>query len=105
MTAKTYLEEPTADIDGLRSLFGPIFEKVGEANRTREKDCVLPREQVGWLNDAGFGTVRIPRAHGGLGASLEQTLGRELIDDGLCDVKCGSRDGQSAQTGAERTVG
>lgn len=73
-TAETYLAVPTADGEHLRSVFGPIFDKVGEANRDRERERVFPREQVAWLNEAGFGTLRIPADRGGFGASLEQTF-------------------------------
>lgn len=70
----TYLRKPTALDTDLESRFRPIFAQVAEGNRDRERNRVLPHEQVGLLNDAGFGTLRIPEEHGGFGASLEQTF-------------------------------
>ncbi|MGH3641127.1 MAG: acyl-CoA dehydrogenase family protein [Mycobacterium sp.] len=70
----TYLTEPTARTDELRAKFQPVFAAIAEGNVQRERDRTLPHEQVRSLNDAGFGTLRIPEARGGLGASLEQTF-------------------------------
>ena len=67
-----YLDTPTADIDELRAHFRPMFDKIAEANVERERDRTFPHEQVRLLNDAAFGTVRIPLSRGGFGASLEQ---------------------------------
>ena len=36
--------------------------------------AAFPHEQVRWLADVDFGTVRIPSNHGGFGASLQQTF-------------------------------
>ena len=66
-----YLDTPTADIDELRAHFRPMFDKIAEANVERERDRTFPHEQVRLLNDAAFGTVRIPLIRGGFGASLE----------------------------------
>lgn len=75
MTDNTpYLRQRTATDDNLRSAFLPIFDKIAEASVVREQDRVFPHEQVGWLKDAGFGTLRIPEEQGGFGASLEQTF-------------------------------
>jgi alkylation response protein AidB-like acyl-CoA dehydrogenase len=72
--AETYLRKPTAHLDELRARFRPLFERVALGNLERERTRTFPHEQVRWLNDAGFGTVRIPEDYGGLGASLEQTF-------------------------------
>lgn len=72
--AKTYLRLPTASDDELFSRFGPTFEFVAERNVARERDREFPHEQVRWLKDAGFGTLRIPKEDGGFGASLQQTF-------------------------------
>ena len=69
-----YLTAPTASDESLWSAFEPVFAKVAQANVERERDRVFPYAQVRWLNDTGFGTVRIPAIHGGFGASLEQTF-------------------------------
>ncbi|TQR85470.1 acyl-CoA dehydrogenase [Mycobacterium hodleri] len=70
----TYLAAPTATDDELWRRFRPVFAAVAEGNVQRERDRTLPHDAVRSLNDAGFGTLRIPESHGGLGASLEQTF-------------------------------
>jgi alkylation response protein AidB-like acyl-CoA dehydrogenase len=80
MTDKAgYLAAPTATTSDLKTQFCPIFDAIAEGNVARERERVLPHEQVAWLNAAGFGTLRLPVAHGGLGASLEQMC--ELLAD------------------------
>ncbi|CQD21880.1 acyl-CoA dehydrogenase [Mycolicibacterium conceptionense] len=73
-SAGTYLKRPSGYDAELQSVFRPIFERIAEGNVARERDRVFPHEQVRWLCDAGFGTVRIPAEQGGFGASLEQTF-------------------------------
>jgi alkylation response protein AidB-like acyl-CoA dehydrogenase len=70
----TYLQRATADTATLRAHFRPVFDKVAEDSVARERHRVFPHEQVGWLKEAAFGTVRIPVDRGGFGASLEQTF-------------------------------
>jgi alkylation response protein AidB-like acyl-CoA dehydrogenase len=71
-------------IDELRARFAPVFERIAAGAVERETERILPFEQVGWLRDAGFGTLRIPQEFGGLGASLRQ-LFELLIDLGAAD--------------------
>ncbi|KWX24191.1 acyl-CoA dehydrogenase [Mycolicibacterium wolinskyi] len=73
-TDSIYLKRPTGYDAELRSVFRPIFDRIAEGNVTRERDRVFPHEQVRWLGEAGFGTLRIPAEQGGFGASLEQTF-------------------------------
>ena len=73
MTA-TYLQRPTADDTDLDERFRPVFAEIAEGSRERERHRVFPHDQVRRLNDAGFGTLRIPAESGGFGASLEQTF-------------------------------
>jgi alkylation response protein AidB-like acyl-CoA dehydrogenase len=80
-----YLRRPTAYDDELRSTFHPIFDEIAKASLDREQGRVFPHEQVRWLNDAGFGTLRIPEEQGGFGASLEQTF-LLLADLGQADA-------------------
>ncbi|ROO85877.1 alkylation response protein AidB-like acyl-CoA dehydrogenase [Actinocorallia herbida] len=70
----TYLRPATATDDELATLFQPVFDRVAAGNVAREKERILPYEQVDWLKEAGFGRVRIPVEFGGFGASLEQTF-------------------------------
>jgi alkylation response protein AidB-like acyl-CoA dehydrogenase len=73
-SATTYLKRPTGYDAELRSVFRPIFDRIAEGNPQREADREFPHEQVRWLGEAGFGTLRIPAEQGGFGASLEQTF-------------------------------
>ncbi|AKS33444.1 acyl-CoA dehydrogenase family protein [Mycolicibacterium goodii] len=73
-TESFYLKRPTGYDAELRSVFRPIFARIAEGNVGRERNRILPHEQVRWLNEAGFGTLRIPAEQGGFGASLEQTF-------------------------------
>jgi len=70
----TYLRKPTALDTSLESTFLPVFAQIAEGSRERERNRVLPHEQVRSLIGAGFGTLRIPEEHGGFGASLEQSF-------------------------------
>ncbi|WP_417217644.1 acyl-CoA dehydrogenase family protein [Arthrobacter sp.] len=49
----------------LADRFRPVFERIAEGTVTREQDHVLPFEQIGWLKDSGFTTLRVPAEHGG----------------------------------------
>ncbi|MCV7068957.1 acyl-CoA dehydrogenase family protein [Mycolicibacterium farcinogenes] len=81
----THLKRPTAYDAELRAVFEPVFERIAEGNVARERDRVFPHEQVRWLGEAGFGTLRIPVEQGGFGASLEQTF-LLLADLGQADA-------------------
>ncbi|GAA2607171.1 acyl-CoA dehydrogenase family protein [Paractinoplanes durhamensis] len=72
--APSYLRPATATDAELSALFQPVFDRIAEGNVAREKERILPHEQVGWLKEAGLGRVRIPVERGGFGASLEQTF-------------------------------
>lgn len=84
-TPSTYLQPPTADTGDLRERFQPVFDRIADGNADRERRRTLPHEQVRLLNDAGFGTLRIPVTQGGFGASLEQTF-LLLADLGAADA-------------------
>lgn len=84
-TTATYLAAPTAADPDLDGTFGPVFEAVAAGSLVREKNRVFPHDQVRLLNDAGFGTLRIPEDRGGFGASLEQTF-RLLASLGTADA-------------------
>ncbi len=51
--------------------FRPVFDRIAEGALAREQDRVLPFEQVRWLNEAGFGRLRVPVVHGGDGIGFE----------------------------------
>jgi alkylation response protein AidB-like acyl-CoA dehydrogenase len=58
--------------EDLAARFRPIFARIAEGAVAREQNRTLAFEAVAWLRDAGFGAVRIPKAYGGLGATLPQ---------------------------------
>lgn len=63
-----------ADYAELAARFRPIFARIAEGSVARERERVLPYEQIQWLKEAGFGAVRVPVEQGGGGASLPQLL-------------------------------
>lgn len=68
-----YLAGGTPPTDAeLAARFRPIFERIAAGALEREQHRRLPHEEVGWLRDAGFGALRIPRLYGGIGATLPQ---------------------------------
>ena len=63
----------TAPADAaLLAKYGPVLDSIAEGAAERERDRVLPFQQIGQLADAGFGAIRVPVEHGGDGASLRQ---------------------------------
>ncbi|MEM8258500.1 acyl-CoA dehydrogenase family protein, partial [Morganella morganii] len=58
----------------LAQRFRPIFARIAEGAVERERQRELPHEAIAWLKQAGFGAVRVPREHGGAGASLPQLV-------------------------------
>jgi len=60
------------DYEALAAPFRPIFARIAEGAVEREQQRQLAHEPIRWLREAGFGTLRIPREDGGLGASLPQ---------------------------------
>ncbi|MEE1621760.1 acyl-CoA dehydrogenase family protein [Zafaria sp. Z1313] len=63
----------------LAAQFRPVFAEIAAGAAQRDAQRILPFEQVGWLNRARFGALRVPREHGGHGASLTDTF-RLLIE-------------------------
>ena len=70
--------------DDLAARFRPIFKKIADGAVAREQSRTLAFEAVAWLREAGFGALRVPQAHGGLGATLPQAF-RLLIELGEAD--------------------
>ncbi|GAB3396516.1 acyl-CoA dehydrogenase family protein [Humibacter soli] len=58
--------------DALFAKYRPVFAQVADGAAEREQRRELPFEQIELLKRAGFTAVRVPIAHGGDGASLEQ---------------------------------
>lgn len=68
-----------ASYAGLREHFAPVFESIAAGSLERDLDRRLPYEEVRRLDRAGFGTLRVPVAHGGPGVSIEDFT-RLLVD-------------------------
>lgn len=64
--------------------FRPVFARIAEHATRREIERELAYEPVAWLNAERFGALRVPLAHGGIGASVEQ-LYDLLIELGEAD--------------------
>lgn len=60
------------DYEVLAARFRPIFARIAEGAVARENERRLPRAEVQWLREAGFGAIRIPADEGGSSASLPQ---------------------------------
>jgi alkylation response protein AidB-like acyl-CoA dehydrogenase len=61
-----------ATIRRSRRAFRPIFRRIQEGAIQRERDRLLPFEQIQWLKDEGFGAVRPPKEFGGRSATLPE---------------------------------
>lgn len=66
---------PTARFETIAAPFRPIFERIRERAVARDVDRILPRDEIKWLRDAGFSTLRLPVEHGGLGFTLPELFG------------------------------
>lgn len=70
--------------DELAAVFRPVFASIADGAAERDARRILPFEQVGWLNRARFGALRVPREAGGFGATLVDSF-RLLIELGEAD--------------------
>ena len=71
-------ESATPESSTLNQIFDQItegFDQIAKGAAQRERDRVLPHEQIGWLRDAGIGRLRLPAKDGGAGASLPELFG------------------------------
>ena len=68
----TAFAAPAATEAELSAVFEPVFARIAEGAVSRERDRRLPHEQIGWLREAGFGRLRLPREAGGFGATADQ---------------------------------
>jgi alkylation response protein AidB-like acyl-CoA dehydrogenase len=70
-TDLTLSPAPVTD-ETLRQRFQPVFDRIHEGAIEREQSRTLAFEAVGWLREAGFLSLRVPREHGGGGITLPQ---------------------------------
>ena len=76
---------PPPSTEELLEHFAPVVEQVRAGAIARELERRLPFEEVRALVGAGFGRVRVPREHGGFGATIEQ-LTALLVELGRADT-------------------
>ncbi|KWZ47635.1 monooxygenase [Burkholderia savannae] len=72
------------DYETLAARFRPIFARIAAGAIERDRTRTLPHEPIRWLQEAGFGAVRVPVQAGGAGASIPQ-LFRLLIELAAAD--------------------
>lgn len=84
MTATSTPPAHTPTDSELLQRFGPIFERIAAASVRREAERELPYAAIEELRAAGFGAVRLPVEHGGLGIGIPQ-LFRLLVALGEAD--------------------
>lgn len=63
---------PSARYEELAQTFRPVFRRIAETAVEREIAHRLPRDELGWLKEAGFTKLRLPVEEGGFGASLPE---------------------------------
>ncbi|MFL4476276.1 acyl-CoA dehydrogenase family protein [Paeniglutamicibacter sp. MACA_103] len=73
-----------ADYATQHARFADLFSRIADGSRLRDLERILPFEQVAWLDEAGFGALRVPVESGGAGVSVE-TFARLLIDLAAAD--------------------
>lgn len=72
-------------LERVRTRLTPLLEQIAEGVKDRERDHVLPREQVVALAEAGFGRVRVPEEYGGDGLTIPE-LAELLVDVATADA-------------------
>ena len=60
--------------DELEARFAPIFQKIAADAVDRERNRTLPFDEIRLLKEAGFGSLRVPKEYGGIGATLRQAF-------------------------------
>ncbi|MGI4860196.1 MAG: acyl-CoA dehydrogenase family protein [Janthinobacterium lividum] len=55
--------------------FAPVFDRIAAGAVERERNRTLAYDAVGWLRDAGYTKLRIPKRYGGDGITLSQFFG------------------------------
>lgn len=61
-----------------------LFARIGEGAAERDRERRHPYDAIGWLKEARFGAIRLPRENGGEGASVRELL-FEVIALGSAD--------------------
>jgi alkylation response protein AidB-like acyl-CoA dehydrogenase len=64
--------EDAPTLASLQARFHPVFEHIARGAAERERTRTLAHDAIARLRDSGFTALRVPRRHGGLGATVEQ---------------------------------
>ncbi|AYG64430.1 acyl-CoA dehydrogenase family protein [Rhizobium jaguaris] len=70
--AQGWAAGPSERYETIAARFRPIFADIAKDANRRELERDLPYDAIDRLKQAGFGAVRLPRAHGGQGATLPE---------------------------------
>ncbi|MDM0059069.1 acyl-CoA dehydrogenase family protein [Variovorax fucosicus] len=76
---------PSARYEALAEPFRAVFARIREGAVERDLKRRLPHEEIGWLREAGFPRVRLPRELGGQGATLTELFAL-LVELGAADT-------------------
>ena len=63
---------PSARYEALAARYRPVFAQIRQGAVDRELERRLPLQELQWLKEAGFTTLRVPVEYGGAGASLPE---------------------------------
>jgi alkylation response protein AidB-like acyl-CoA dehydrogenase len=73
-TAETARRPAAGDAATLFARADTLLPQIGEGAAGRERDRILPFEEVRRVAEAGLLTFRIPKAHGGPGGSVRDAI-------------------------------
>ncbi|OMH31216.1 acyl-CoA dehydrogenase family protein [Tersicoccus sp. Bi-70] len=76
--------DPDAEYARQHARYAPVFARIADDALQRDQERTLPHEPVRWLDEAGFGALRVPAEHGGAGGSVETVI-RLLVDLAAAD--------------------
>lgn len=69
------LHDTRTEIPGaaaLKARFRPVFDRIAEGALRRERERILPVEEIGWRKESGFTALRVPVDDGGAGGRLSR---------------------------------
>ncbi|WP_206243936.1 acyl-CoA dehydrogenase family protein [Novosphingobium terrae] len=65
---------PSARYEQLAAPFRPVFQRIREDAAIRDTRRRLPFDELEWLKQARFTTLRVPESHGGQGVTLPELI-------------------------------
>jgi alkylation response protein AidB-like acyl-CoA dehydrogenase len=66
---------PSARYESLAKGFRPVFARIRARAVERDLNRDLPVDELGWLRQEGFTTLRLPESSGGFGVTLPELFG------------------------------